>query len=113
MPPPRASDGQAAAELVAILPLAALLVAGAWQLALAGHAAWAAGAAARAGARAAAIGAEATPAARRALIGSLRRESKVREPARGTVEVTVRIPPVLGLPVLGHTSATAHFRPQE
>jgi hypothetical protein len=30
----------------------------------------------------------------------------------GTVEVTLRIPQVPGLPVLGHTSATAHFQPQ-
>src|SRR5918999_264397 len=48
----RRTDGQAAAELVALLPLAALLLAGAWQLVVAGHAAWAAGAAARAAGRA-------------------------------------------------------------
>ena len=55
----RRTDGQAAAELVALLPLAALLIAGAWQLALAGHAAWAADAAARAAARAAESAAQA------------------------------------------------------
>ena len=55
----RRTEGQAAAELVALLPLAALLLAGAWQLAIAGHAAWAAGSAARAAARAAAVGADA------------------------------------------------------
>ena len=113
MPPPIREDGQAAVELVAILPLAALLLAGAWQLAVAGHAAWAAGGAARAGARAAAIGDDAERAARRALSAGLRRDLRVKEPERGAVTVTVRIPPVLGLQVLGHTSATARFRPQE
>jgi Flp pilus assembly protein TadG len=108
----RRADGQAAVELVALLPLAALLLAGAWQLAVAGHAVWAADAAARAAARAAAIGDDAGTAARRELTDRLARDVRVRERAEGTVEVTVRIPPVLGLPVLGHTSATAHFRPQ-
>ncbi len=113
MPRSPRADGQAAAELVAILPLAALLLAGAWQLVVAGHAAWAAGGAARAGARAAALGNDAEAAARRALSSGLRRDLKVKEAERGTVQVTVRIPPVLGLQVLGHTSASAHFRPQE
>jgi TadE-like protein len=108
----RRTDGQAAVELVALLPLAALLVAGAWQLAVAGHAAWAADAAARAAARAAAVGDDARAAARRELAGRLGHDVRVRERGEGTVEVTVRIPPVLGLPVLGHTTATAHFRPQ-
>jgi hypothetical protein len=108
----RRTDGQAAAELVALLPLAALLLAGAWQLAVAGHAVWSADAAARAAARAAAVGEDAGAAARRALPGRLGRDIRLRDRGDGTVEVTVRIPPVLGLPVLGHTSATAHFRPQ-
>lgn len=108
----RRTDGQAAAELVALLPLAALLLAGAWQLAVAGHAAWAADAAARAAARAAAVGDDAGAAARRELPGRLGHDLRVREPDAGTVEVTVRVPPVLGLPVLGHTTGTAHFRPQ-
>jgi hypothetical protein len=108
----RRTEGQAAAELVALLPLAALLVAGAWQLAVAGHAAWAADAAARAAARAAAVGDDARAAARRELPGRLGRDVRVREPGAGTVEVTVPIPRVLGLPLLGHTTGTAHFRPQ-
>jgi len=108
----RRTDGQAAVEMVGLLPLAALLLAGAWQLAIAGHAAWAADAAARAAARAAAVGDDARAAARRELPGGLGRDVRVREHGEGTVEVTVRIPPVLGLPVLGHTSATAHFHPQ-
>jgi hypothetical protein len=112
MPRWRTTDGQAAAELVALLPLAALLLAGAWQLAVAGHAIWAADAAARAAARAAAVGDDARAAARRELPGRLGRAARVRAGDDGTVEVTVRIPPVLGLPVLGSTSATAHFEPQ-
>jgi hypothetical protein len=108
----RRADGQAAAELVALLPLAALLIAGAWQLAVAGHAAWAADAAARAAARAAAVGADARTAARATVSGSLARGLRVRDRGGGTVEVTLRIPPVPGLPVLGHTTATSHFQPQ-
>jgi len=108
----RRTDGQAAAELVALLPLAVLLVAGAWQLALAGHAAWAADAAARAAARAAAVGADARAAAHGQLPPRLARGLRVQPRGDGTVEVTLRIPPVPGLPVLGHTSATAHFEPQ-
>src|SRR5215207_1127899 len=108
----RRTDGQAAAELVALLPLAALLIAGAWQLAVAGHAAWSADAAARAAARAAAVGADARRAATRSLPGPLDRGLRVRDRGDGRVEVTVRIPRVLGLPRMGHLSATAHFRPQ-
>lgn len=112
MPPRPGSEGQAAAELVALLPLAALLVAGAWQLAVAGHAAWAADAAARAAARAAAVGHDARAAATRSLPGTLERGAAVRDDGEGRVEVTVRVPRVLGLPPLGHVSASAHFRPQ-
>jgi hypothetical protein len=112
MPPWRRTDGQAAVELIALLPLAALLLAGAWQLAVAGHAMWAADAAARAAARAAAVGADPRGAATRALPGSLAGGARVRDRGDGRIEVTVRIPPVLGLPRLGHASASAHFRPQ-
>lgn len=108
----RRTEGQAAAELVALLPLAVLLLAGAWQLVVAGHTRWAAGSAARAAARAAAIGGDAHAAARGELSAALARGLRVRDRGGGTVEVTLRIPPVLGLPAMGHTSATAHFRPQ-
>jgi pilus assembly protein CpaE len=108
----RRTEGQAAAELAALLPLAALLLAGAWQLVLAGHATWAAGSAARAAARAAAVGADARAAARAELPPRLERGLRVRDRGSGTVDVRLRIPPVLGLPVLGHTTATAHFRSQ-
>jgi Flp pilus assembly protein TadG len=108
----RRSDGQAAVELVALLPLAALLIAGAWQLAIAGHAYWAAGAAAHAAARASAIGGDPRAAARARLSGSLTEGLRVRDAGDGTVRVAVRIPPVLGLPRLGRVFASAHFRPQ-
>jgi hypothetical protein len=112
VPHPRRDDGQAAVELVALLPLAALLIAGAWQLAVAGHTLWAAGAAGRAAARAAAVGGDARAAARARLPGSLRRGLRVRDGGDGTVRVVVRIPRVLGLPRLGRVTSTAHFRRQ-
>src|SRR5262245_15719735 len=110
--PGRSQSGQAAAELVALLPLAALLIAAAWQLALAGHAVWAAGSAARAGARAAAVGDDPRVAARAALPGRLAHGLRLHDEGGGSVEVTLPIPRVLGLPTLGDASATAHFRPQ-
>jgi len=108
----RRADGQAAAELAALLPLAALLIAGAWQLAVAGHAVWAAGAAARAGARAAAVGGDARAAVRERLPRGLEHGLRVRDRGDGTVGVALRIPRVLGMPSLGDASASAHFRPQ-
>ncbi len=109
----RRSDGQAAVELVGVLPFACLVCAVVWQLALAGHAAWAAGAAARAAARASAIGLDAEAAARGALPSSLERRLRVRAAAPGSVEVAVRIPAVGGgvLPV-GSVRAGARFAPQ-
>jgi hypothetical protein len=108
----RKCEGQAAVELVALLPLAALLIAVGWQAAVAGHAYWAAGAAARAAARAAAVGGDPRAAARGRLSGSLERGLGVRDAGDGSVAVAIRIPRVLGLPGLGRVSATAHFRPQ-
>ncbi len=108
----RREDGQAAVELVALLPLIALLAAGAWQLAVAGHAAWSADAAARAAARAAAVGRDPEAAARATLPGRLERELTVGR-AAGGVRVELGIPRVLGLPALGAVAATAHFREQE
>jgi len=108
----RREDGQAAVELVALLPLVALLAAGAWQLAVAGHAAWSADAAARAAARAVATGGDARAAARASLPGRLEEGMRVRASADGDVRVVLRVPAVLGLRVLGTVSASAHFRPQ-
>ena len=99
-------------ELVSLLPLVALLLALAWQGALAAHASWAAGAAARAGARAAAIGANATAAARERLPDGLERGLTVRDKGDATVEVALVVPTLPGLPRLGRVTATAHFAPQ-
>ena len=108
----RREDGQAAVELVALLPLVALLAAGAWQLAVAGHAAWSADAAARAAARAVATGGDARAAARGSLPERLEEGLEVRASDEGDVRVVLDVPGVLGLRVLGTVSASAHFRPQ-
>src|SRR5918999_3251738 len=101
----RAENGQAAVELVAILPFLVALLAAVWQLALAGHAAWAASTAARAAARADAIGADARRAAIDHLPRSLEPGLRVRTMTAGDVRVEVRIPNLPGLPSLGHTRA--------
>ena len=108
----RREEGQAAVELVALLPLVALLAAGAWQMAVAGHAAWSADAAARAAARAVATGGDARAAARASLSRRLEAGMRVRASEAGDVRVVLRVPAVLGLRVLGTVSASAHFRPQ-
>jgi hypothetical protein len=104
--------GQATVELVALLPLLVVVLAGAWQAVLAGQAAWAAGAAARAAARAHAVGTDPTRAARTHLPGSLERGLQVTAGSDGDVEVRVRIPPLPGLPSPGHANAGARFEPQ-
>lgn len=109
----REQRGQAAVELVCLLPLAAALLAAAWQAAVAGHAAWAAGAAAGAAARAAAMGSDMEAAAKTRLSPRLERGLNIRDEGDGTVQVAVRIPSVLGLPPLGRVTASAHFRPQQ
>jgi hypothetical protein len=105
-------SGQAAVELVALFPLLIALAALAWQLAIAGHALWAATAAARVAARANAIGLDAGAAARSRLPGTLARGARIRAEDDGTVEVSVRIPAVLGLLELGDATGRAHFEPQ-
>jgi hypothetical protein len=112
MPRWREDDGQAAVELVALLPVLAVVLAAGWQLAVAGHTLWAADGAARAAARAAAVGGDARVAARAALPPGLRLGLTVRPGADGRVAVSTRIPRVLGLPSLGSVSASARFRPQ-
>jgi hypothetical protein len=105
-------SGQAAVEFVALLPLAALVLAAGWQLVVAGHAVWSTGAAARAAARASALGDDPRGAARSVLPGVLEQDLEVGEPEAGRVRVAVRVPRVLGLPSLGHVSASAQFRVQ-
>lgn len=104
--------GQAGVELAGVLPLAALLCALAWQLTLAGHAAWAVSSAARAAARAHAVGGDARAAARGALPRSLERRLRVRAVGEDGVRVTVRIPSVAAPVDLGDVVATARFEPQ-
>ena len=111
MDSPRAQRGQAAVELVAVLPLVVVLLAGVWQAALAGHAAWLASGAAQAAARAEALGEDALAAARRRLPAPLERGLRVRAGADGKVTVTVRVPSSFGLR-LGSVSASARFAPQ-
>jgi len=104
--------GQAAVEFVALLPLAVLVLAVVWQLAVAGHATWEAATAARAAARAHALGHDARAAAQGHLPGPLERGLRVSERDDGGVEVGVRVPSVLGVVDLGHASASARFAPQ-
>jgi pilus assembly protein CpaE len=87
--------GQASVELLGALPAVLLIALVAWQLALAGHAAWLAGNAARVAARADAVGADPARAARGALPARLRRGLTVAERGGGRVDVAVRIPVVL------------------
>jgi pilus assembly protein CpaE len=109
---PGAQDGQAAVELVALLPCALAILAAVWQLALAGHAVWAASAAARAAARAHAVGADPGRAARGRLPAGLEPGLRLRAEGGGAVHVSVRIPALPGLPSPGHARATARFAPQ-
>lgn len=107
----RSRRGQAAVELVVLLPVLVLLLAAAWQLVLAAHIRWSASAAARAAARARAIGLEALPAARAALPESLDRRVVVEETARG-VAVRLTVPTVLPGVELGPLTAHATFASQ-
>jgi len=109
---PRGQAGQAGVELVGVLPLVVALCAVVWQLALAGHAAWAVSSAARAAARAHAIGTDPRAAARGALPTGLERRLRVREAGADGVRVAVRIPTVVPALRLGDVSATARFAPQ-
>jgi type II secretory pathway component PulK len=87
--------GQASVELVAVLPVVLLLGGIAWQLALAGHAAWMAASAARAGARAEVVGRDPEAAARSVLPRSLEKELRVRRRTPSGVEVSIGVPLIL------------------
>jgi hypothetical protein len=89
-----AARGQASVELVALLPLLAIVVALAWQAIVAGQAVWLAGAAARAAARAEAVGGDRAAAVRAVLPPRLERGLSVTGRAGG-VEVALRVPSVL------------------
>jgi Flp pilus assembly protein TadG len=108
----RSRSGQAAVELVAVLPVALAILAVAWQALLAGQAVWEVRVAARAAARANAFGGDVRAAARAHLRTALERGLKVEAATNGDVRVSVRIPTVLPAIHLGRATATSHFRPQ-
>ena len=87
----RAATGQASVELIAVLPLIAVVVVGLWQAVLVGQAAWSAAGAARAAARAQAVGGDPLAAARGAVASPLRGEVRVRA-AGNSVRVGVGVP---------------------
>lgn len=108
----RVQRGQATVELVALLPLVAVVAGLLWQVVLAGQAVWLSGAAAQAAARATAIGADADAAAQRALPRHLARGVTIDRAAEDGVRVRVRIPSIVGGAVLGAVSARARLQPQ-
>ena len=108
---PCGDRGQASVELVALLPLLGVLTLAVWQVAVAGQAHWAGGAAARAAARAAAVGGDPHRAAARLLPSSIRRGLRVRATGDG-VAVDVRIPSGVGGRSLGTLTSRARFEPQ-
>lgn len=111
----RDQRGQATVELVALLPLVAVLAGLLWQAVVAGQAVWLAGSAARAAARASAIGADARAAARRVLPRRLERGLLVVERPGGRdegVRVDIRIPSIVGQAPLGTVTARARLRDQ-
>jgi hypothetical protein len=112
MPRARAQHGQASVELVALLPLIALLAAALWQAVLAGEAAWLAGAAARAAARAQAVGGDPDAAARRVLPARLARGLGVHAQSDGSVAVSVPIPLAVGGGRLATIVENARLAPQ-
>jgi hypothetical protein len=103
--------GQAAVELVALLPLLALIVMVLWQLAVAGQAAWLAGSAARAAARAHAVGGDEGMAARGVLPERLERGLRVRSRDDGSIILRLAVPSVVG-GRLTTVSSRARFEPQ-
>jgi hypothetical protein len=109
---PASQSGQASAELIAVLPLVALVVLALWQLAVAGQAAWLSGAAARAAARAHAVDGDEAAAARAVLPPRLERGLRVKARADGSVEVHLAIPSVVGRRRLTTIQSRARFEPQ-
>jgi hypothetical protein len=109
----RSCRGQATVELVALLPLLAVLLGVLWQAAVAGQAVWLAGSAARAAARATAVDGDAPAAARRVLPERLERGLVVRrlDPDKG-VRVAIAVPAVLGGGRLTTVSASALLQHQ-
>ena len=111
MPRTRDESGQASVELVAILPLVAIVIAVLWQAVLAGQAVWSSAGAARAAARAQAVGGDPLAAARGAVPGSLRDGVRVKRDGDG-VKVGVRVPLVLSGMSLLTIDSRARLPPQ-
>lgn len=88
-------SGQASVELVAVVPLALLVVLVGWQIVLAGQTLWSCAHAARAAARAAAVGRDASAAARSALPSALNAGMRVSRGDAGAVRVEVPLPLIL------------------
>jgi pilus assembly protein CpaE len=109
----RSTRGQAAVELVGILPLLVLVGLLCWQAVIAGQAVWLSGAAARAAARASALDQDAQAAARRVLPGALADGVSVEDAGAGDVRVRVEIPAVVGGIDLASVSERARFAAQD
>lgn len=108
----RREGGQAAVELVCVMPFLVLLAMLLWQMAVAGQAAWLSGAAARAAARAHAVGGDPTQAARGVLPARLEQGLRVTPEEDGRVRVVLAVPSVLGTGSLGAIDGRARFEPQ-
>lgn len=104
--------GQAAVELVALLPLVGLLAALLWQALLAGETVWLSGGAARAAARAAAVGSDPLAAARAVLPARLERGLRVRREPDGVIALVLRVPAALGGGTIAPVTARARFEAQ-
>jgi hypothetical protein len=102
----RDDDGQATVELVALLPLLAVVAALIWQAIVAGHALWLAGSAANAAARARAVGGDPAGAAQRVLPAA-----RVRRSGDG-IELRVPVPMIIGGAHLGTISVRSRMEPQ-
>jgi hypothetical protein len=110
--PSSGENGQAAVELVALLPLVGLLVVLLWQALLAGETVWLSGAAARAAARAAAVGGDPAAAARGVLPAALERGVRIRRGRGGEVAVSLRVPAAVGGWTLASVTTSARFEAQ-
>jgi hypothetical protein len=108
----RGERGQATVELVALLPLMAILAALLWQAIVAGQAVWFAGSAARAAARASAVGGDVRAAAVGVLPARLRGGVAVSARRDEGVRVAIAIPSVVGAVRLGTVSARARLQDQ-
>lgn len=108
----RDESGQASVELVAVLPLVALIALTLWQLAVAGQAAWLSGAAARAAARAHAVAGDPAAAARGVLPPRLERDLRVERRDDGSIEIHLAVPYVVGPRRLTTIRSRARFEPQ-